>query len=48
MRCDGWAQRIHEKLVEEEKIQVSYPTLTRILRGMDLGPPRATRQGDVL
>jgi hypothetical protein len=41
--CDGWVQRIHEKLVEEEKIQVSYPTLTRILRGMDLGPPRATR-----
>jgi hypothetical protein len=36
-------QRIHEKLVEEEKIQVSYSTLTRILRGMDLGPPRATR-----
>jgi lambda repressor-like predicted transcriptional regulator len=21
-QCDGWAQRMHEKLVEEEKIQV--------------------------
>ena len=37
------SQRIHEKLVEEEQIQVSYSTLTRILRGMDWGPPRATR-----
>ena len=41
--CEGWIQRVHEKLVEEEKIQVSYPTLTRILRGMDLGPPGAAR-----
>ena len=37
--CDGWIQRVHEKLVEEEQIQVSYPTLTRILRAMDLGAP---------
>ena len=42
-QCDGWLQRVHEKLVEEEQIQVSYSTLTRILRGMDLGPPRAAR-----
>jgi hypothetical protein len=41
--CDGWVQRIHERLVEEEKIQVSYSTLTRILRGMDLSPPRKAR-----
>jgi hypothetical protein len=30
--CDGWAQRVHEKLVEEEGAQVSYPTVTRWLR----------------
>jgi hypothetical protein len=22
-QCDGWLQRVHEKLVEEEKIQLS-------------------------
>jgi len=30
--CGGWMQRVHEKLVEEEKIPVAYPTLTRLLR----------------
>jgi len=34
-QCDGWLQRIHEKLVEEEGIQIAYSTLTRLLR--DLG-----------
>lgn len=41
--CDGWVQRMHEKLVEEEKIQVSYPTLTRLLRTLNLGSSPATR-----
>ena len=36
-QCDGWIQRVHEKLVEEEGIQVSYPTLTRLLRRLELG-----------
>lgn len=36
-RDHGWMQRVHEKLVEEEKIQVSYPTLTRLLRAQGLG-----------
>ena len=31
-QCEGWIQRVHEKLVEEEGILVSYPTLTRLLR----------------
>lgn len=31
-QCDGYAQRLHEKLTEEEEIAVSYPTLTRMLR----------------
>ena len=38
-QCDGWLQRVHEKLVEEEKIQVSYPTLTRLVRELGLGQP---------
>jgi len=35
--CKGWKQRIHEKLVEEEKIGVSYSTLTRMLRELGIG-----------
>ncbi len=41
--CDGWKQRIHEKLVEEEKIEVSYSTLTRMLRKLDLSRSRPAR-----
>ena len=37
--CDGWIQRIHEKLLEEEKIQVSYSTLTRLVRQLHLASP---------
>jgi transposase len=41
--CDGWIQRMHEKLVEEEGIRVSYPTLTRRVRSLDLGRPQPSR-----
>ena len=41
--CDGWIQRIHEKLIEEEKIEVGYSTLTRRLRQLGLGRNRPTR-----
>jgi hypothetical protein len=41
--CDGWAERVHEKLVEEEKIAVGYSTLTRLLREQGLGGPPDTR-----
>src|SRR3972149_7813442 len=30
--CDGWVQRMHEKLIEEEKIQVGDSTLARPVR----------------
>ena len=30
--CDGYAQRVHEKLTEEEGLKVTYQTLTRMLR----------------
>src|SRR5208283_3062681 len=42
-QCDGWMQRVHEKLVEEDKIQVSYPTLTRLARELELGKPSKAR-----
>lgn len=41
--CDGWMQRVHEKLVEEQGIQVSYPTLTRLLRDLELGKSQKAR-----
>jgi transposase len=41
--CHGWIERVHEKLLEEEKIQVGYSTLTRILRDMGLGRNRPAR-----
>ena len=34
--CSGWMARVHEKLVEEEGIQVSYSTLTRRLRELGI------------
>ena len=42
-QCDGWLERVHEKLVEEEGIQVSYPTLTRLARQLGLGKPSKAR-----
>ena len=47
--CDGWIQRIHEKLVEEEGIQIGYSTLTRMLRELGLSrsqPARCDRVAD--
>src|SRR5579862_57125 len=34
--CDGWIQRMHEKLAEEEGIQVKYSTLTGTLRRLGI------------
>ncbi len=48
-QCDGWIQRIHEKLLEEEQVQVAYSTLTRMLRKLGLGrnqPARCDRVPD--
>ena len=41
--CEGWVQRMHEKLREEEQLQVSYPTLTRLLRELDLSRTSSAR-----
>ena len=41
--CEGWVRRVYEKLIEEENVQVSYPTLTRLLRELDLGQSRSVR-----
>jgi hypothetical protein len=34
--CDGFAQRVHEKLVEEEHLSIQYSTLTRLLRQLGI------------
>ena len=47
--CDGWMQRIREKLVEEHGIQIGYSTLTRMLRELELSrsqPARCDRVPD--
>jgi transposase len=35
-QCEGWIQRLHEKLAEEHHIQVKYSTLTRMLRHLGI------------
>jgi hypothetical protein len=47
--CDGWVQRIYEKLVEDEGIEIGYSTLTRMLRELGLSrrpPERCDRVPD--
>jgi len=41
--CDGYAQRVHEKLVEDEHLQIQYSTLTRLLRELGLSRSREPR-----
>ena len=41
--CDGFIQRVHEKLTEEENIEVKYPTLTRMLRDMGISATPKSR-----
>jgi len=42
-QCEGWIQRVHEKLAEEEGVRLPYPTLTRKLRTLGLSAPREER-----
>lgn len=43
-QCDGYVQRVHEKLVEEHGVSITYPTLTRWLRKLGISAaPTATR-----
>src|SRR6516165_6892513 len=42
--CEGWAERVHEKLVEEHGVRVGYSTLTRMLRQLDLKGKETSRR----
>lgn len=35
--CQGFIRRVHEKLTEEEGVEIKYSTLTRLVRSMGLG-----------
>jgi transposase len=43
IRCDGYAQRMHEILEEEEGVTVGYSTLTQNLRKLGLGKKKNNR-----
>ncbi|MCP4371985.1 MAG: helix-turn-helix domain-containing protein, partial [Deltaproteobacteria bacterium] len=45
--CNGWKERIWEKLLEEEDIKIGYSTLTRLLRDLDLDGKRNKRTSHV-
>jgi len=41
--CQGWVVRVHEKLVEEEGLTVTYSTVKRRLRELGISDPPKTR-----
>jgi transposase len=41
--CEGWKQRMHEKLEEEKGIKVKYSTLTRVVRELGIGSTESSR-----
>jgi hypothetical protein len=41
--CDGYIQRMHEKLLEEHAITIGYSTLTRKVRELELGKAKNNR-----
>jgi transposase len=45
--CDGWIQRVHEKLAEEEGIQIKYSTLTGMLRRLGISRTQESRCAQV-
>lgn len=46
-QCDGWIQRMQEKLAEEQDIEVKYSTLTRMLRYLGISKSQQSRCGQV-
>ncbi len=42
-QCDGWVQRVHEKLKEEHNVDIGYSTLTRLLQQQGLSTANSGR-----
>ncbi len=47
VECNGYIQRVHEKLTEEQGAQVGYSTLTRQVRELGLNDSKKKRSGRV-
>jgi len=45
--CEGYAQRVYEKLVEEKGMAVKYSTVTRMLRELGISVPEKQRCDEV-
>ncbi len=45
--CNSWVQRVHERLTEEEGIQIGYSTLTRMIGELGMGRTQDKRCGQV-
>ena len=45
--CNGWMQRMHEKLTEEKGIKIGYSTLTALIRELNIGGRKKQRCGHV-
>ena len=45
--CGGYAQRVHEKLVEEKGVKIEYSTLTRRLRELEINKKTSLRAAHV-
>src|SRR5688572_1478239 len=45
--CEGWIQRVHERLAEEEKIFIKYSSLTWRLRHLGISKSKEGRCGQV-
>ena len=45
--CKGFVQRMHEKLMEEDGLDLGYSTLTRLVRELGLGVVEETRDAKV-
>jgi transposase len=45
--CQGYIQRVWEKLTQEHRIRIEYSTLTRLLRELGISTPQAKRCGHV-
>ena len=45
--CEGFIQRVHEKLEEEHGIRIGYSTLTRLIRELELDKAQNQRCGQV-
>jgi predicted house-cleaning noncanonical NTP pyrophosphatase (MazG superfamily) len=47
LECEGYIQRMHERLTEEHQVKIAYSTLTRKIRDLNIDPTKNRRCGQV-